>query len=178
MDERDFVEQTDYTAWSLSDLLHEIEQHADMMRGASRYNLSYIMEPATALAARAEETAALRAELDAAQNRAEAANRFAAAAADRVVAEMDNAADAWRRVAELEAELAALKAATEWRPGSDTPPSPCWYQTAEDGDGSFSHAYFDGVAWLGYPGNQPPMWYRPIPPLPQQCNPWPGIAPG
>jgi hypothetical protein len=69
---------------------------------------------------------------------------------------------------ETRAELDALKAAQEWQPGSIRPPAPDWYQTAEaeDGDGSFSHAYFDGVAWLGYPGNQPPMWYRLISPLP------------
>ena len=57
---------------------------------------------------------------------------------------------------ETRAELDALKAAQGWQPGSIRPPAPDWYQTAEaeDGDGSFSHAYFDGVAWLGYPGNQ------------------------
>ena len=65
------------------------------------------------------------------------------------------------RVAELEAQLAAQG----WRPGSETPP-PDWYQTAETIDGVFSHAYFDGAVWQGYPDNYPPMWYRPIPPLP------------
>lgn len=60
-----------------------------------------------------------------------------------------------------------------WTPGDETP-APDWYQTAESpdgGDGAFSHAYFDGAVWLGYPDNQPPMWYRPIPPLPQEPTP-------
>ena len=65
------------------------------------------------------------------------------------------------RVAELESQLAAQ----QWRPGSETP-APDWYQTAETIDGAFSHAYFDGAVWQGYPDNYPPMWYRPIPPLP------------
>ena len=69
------------------------------------------------------------------------------------------------RVAELEAQLAAQG----WRPGSETP-APDWYQTAETIDGVFSHAYFDGAVWQGYPDNYPPMWYRPIPPLPPAPN--------
>ena len=76
-------------------------------------------------------------------------------------AEIDIAAAAEARVAELEAQLAAQG----WRPGSETPP-PDWYQTAETIDDVFSHAYFDGAVWQGYPDNYPPMWYRPIPPLP------------
>lgn len=76
-------------------------------------------------------------------------------------AEIDIAAAAEARVAELETQLAEQ----QWRPGSETPP-PDWYQTVETIDGVFSHAYFDGAVWQGYPDNYPPLWYRPIPPLP------------
>ena len=65
------------------------------------------------------------------------------------------------RAAELEAQLAAQG----WRPGSETPP-PDWYQTVETIEGVFNHAYFDGASWHGYYDNLPPLWYRPIPPLP------------
>lgn len=97
------------------------------------------------------ENAALRAERDVAQTRCD---------------EHERDAGYWHyRALQTEAELDALKAAQGWQPGSIRPPAPDWYQTAETAD-VFSHAYFDGVAWLGYPGNQPPMWYRLIPPLP------------
>ena len=81
-------------------------------------------------------------------------------------AEIDIAAAAEARVAELETQLAEQ----QWRPGSETPP-PDWYQTVETIDGVFSHAYFDGAVWQGYPDNYPPLWYRPIPPLPQEPTP-------
>ena len=64
-----------------------------------------------------------------------------------------------RRVAELETQLAEQ----QWRPGSETPP-PDWYQTAETD--VFSYAYFTGATWHGHPDDLPPLWYRPIPPLP------------
>ena len=69
------------------------------------------------------------------------------------------------RVAELEAQLAAQG----WRPGSETPP-PDWYQTVETIEGVFNHAYFDGASWHGYYDNLPPLWYRPILPLPPAPN--------
>ncbi len=51
----DIVEQTDWSKRSIDDLLGEIERHADMMRGASLYDLSYVMEPARELARRIAE---------------------------------------------------------------------------------------------------------------------------
>jgi len=83
------------------------------------------------------------------------------------------------RVAELESQLAAQ----QWRPGSETPPLD-WYQTAETVDGAFSHSFFDGAVWQGYPDNYPPSWYRPIPPLPapdaneEPTQPGPGVVKG
>ena len=74
-------------------------------------------------------------------------------------AEIDIAAAAEARVAELETQLAEQ----QWRPGSETPPAD-WYQTAETD--VFSYAYFTGATWHGHPDDLPPLWYRPIPPLP------------
>jgi len=67
LDSRDIVEQTDWSHHSAAQLLDEIKNHADIMRGASRYDLSYVMNPARALADRLSAALARVAELEAAQ---------------------------------------------------------------------------------------------------------------
>jgi BMFP domain-containing protein YqiC len=71
------------------------------------------------------------------------------------------------RVAELEAQLA-------WRPGSENPPAPDWYQVGDIGVGVYD-LWYSGEAWhrssfQGATYRTPPMstpdYWRPIPPLP------------
>ena len=75
------------------------------------------------------------------------------------------------RVAELEAALDAERAAHRWRPVTEKPPKPDWYQVAETPDDLFgTHAYFNGAVW----GSCSPLWYRsilPLPPAPQEPTP-------
>lgn len=106
------------------------------------------------------ENAALRAELDAEQTRCDGHERDAGY---------------WHyRALRTEAELDALKAATEWRPGSETPPAPDWYQVADIGIGVYDLWYsgsewhkssFQGVTYRT-PSLAAPDFWRPIPPLP------------
>ncbi len=81
-------------------------------------------------------------------------------------------AEAEARAANLEAQLAAERAAHAWRRGDETPPAPGWYQTAETADGNvLSYAAWDGAVWQGYPANEPPVYWRPIARLPQEPTP-------
>lgn len=54
----DIVEQTDWSRWPQAELLNEIEKHADILRGATLYDLDWIMSPAKELAARVDALAA------------------------------------------------------------------------------------------------------------------------
>ena len=63
----------------------------------------------------------------------------------------------------LRARVTELEAAQQWRPGNEKPDATGWYQTIEAED-CHSHAAFDGAVWQGYPGNNPPLFWRPIPP--------------
>ncbi len=74
-----------------------------------------------------------------------------------------------RRLAELAAALAAALAAQRWRLGTEIPDATGWYQTIEAVD-CYSHAAFDGAVWQGYPDNNNPMFWRPIPPLPAETT--------
>ena len=104
--------------------------------------------------------AALRTELDAAQTRCD---------------EHERDAGYWHyRALRTEAELAALQAAQQWRPGSETPPAPDWYQAADIDIGVYDLWYsgsewhkssFQGVTYRTPPLAAPDYW-RPIPPLP------------
>ncbi len=78
-----------------------------------------------------------------------------------------------RRIAELEAELAALKAAGEWRPVTETdPPNGQWVQVGwPDGNISKAHRYdedtwinTDGLKFQFVPGKNPMFRYLPTPP--------------
>ena len=179
LDDRDIICEQDYTTLSNAELVAHIETYARLMHStplSAAEWLDDIIGPARVLLARAEAAEAL------AYERLESAV-FAEQRANDAEVERDELRDAnsvlsdalettrqtlvtlTARVAELEAQLAAQG----WRPGSETP-APDWYQTVETIDGVFSHAYFDGAVWQGYPDNYPPMWYRPIPPLPPAPN--------
>ena len=178
-DDRDIICEQDYTPLSNAELVAHIERYAGLMHSTPLSDgewLDDIIGPARVLLARAEAAEALAAERleDAlfAEQRATDAELerdgaiLAASDAERHAENaMHGLAHFRARVAELESQLAAQ----QWRPGSETP-APDWYQTAETIDGVFSHAYFDGAVWQGYPDNYPPMWYRPIPPLPPAPN--------
>ena len=84
----DYVNITDWTAQPVDDLLGQIEWHADVLRGATLYDLESIMAPAWELARRVE---AAEAKL------AESATRLAELAAALAAA---LAAQQWRPVTE------------------------------------------------------------------------------
>lgn len=172
LDDRDIVCEQDYTPLSNAELVAHIETYARLMHSTPLSDgewLDDIIGPARALMARAEAAEAL------AYERLESAV-FAEQRADDAEVERDELCDANSSLSDalektrheldaVTARVVAALAAHGWRPGSETP-APDWYQTAETIDGVFSHAYFDGASWHGYPDNYPPLWYRPIPPLP------------
>ena len=90
---------------------------------------------------------------------------------DDLLATIEERDAALARVAELETALDAERAAHRWRPVTEKPPKPDWYQVAETPDDLFgTHAYFNGAVW----GSCSPLWYRsilPLPPAPQEPTP-------
>ena len=69
------------------------------------------------------------------------------------------------RVAKLEAALAAERAAHAWRPVTEPPQEPGWYQTV-DAWGDYAHAWWDGE-WK-YPATPRFIYWQPIAPRPQE----------
>jgi hypothetical protein len=74
----------------------------------------------------------------------------------------------------LAARVVELEAAAAWRPGSENPPAPDWYQVGDIGVGVYD-LWYSGTAWYrssfqGATYHTPPMstpdYWRPIPPLP------------
>ena len=130
----DYVNITDWTAQPVDDLLGQIEWHADVLRGATLYDLESIMAPAWELARRVEAAEAklaesatrlaeLAAALAAARDTSESVLRWAKALSDGM-------SHGRARVAKLEAQLAAQ----QWRPGNEKPDATGWYQTIEAED--------------------------------------------
>jgi hypothetical protein len=105
IDDRDIVCQQDYTPLSNAELVEAIERYAAIMHTAPLidFDLEWITGPARALLARAE----------AAERERDDANK-------EVALEQANAREAWERVADLEAQLAAL----QWRPVTEKPTEP------------------------------------------------------
>ena len=79
------------------------------------------------------------------------------------------------RVAELEAQLA-------WRPSSENPPAPDWYQVGDIGVGVYDLWYsgeawhrssFQGATYRTPPMSTPDFWrfIPPLPPAPQEPTP-------
>ena len=165
LDDRDIICEQDYTTLSNAELVEAIERYAAIMHTAPLvdFDLEWITGPARVLLARVEAAEALAYErLESAlfaEQRASDAEIERDSANVEAALEQSNAREAWIRVAELETQLAEQ----QWRPGSETPPAD-WYQTAETD--VFSYAYFTGATWHGHPDDLPPLWYRPIPPLP------------
>jgi hypothetical protein len=164
LDDRDIVCETDYSPLSNEELAAQIEWHAAAMSGVSAYDLERITGPARALLARVEAAEAEAARIEKA--RLYYQERTAAVTAALDVERANNKA-AWQRVAELEAQLA-------WRPGSENPPAPDWYQVGDIGVGVYD-LWYSGEAWhrssfQGATYRTPPMstpdYWRPIPPLP------------
>lgn len=188
LDDRDIVCQRDFSPLSAAELMAEIELYTDIALNSPLRDSDpeEILGPARALLARAEaaeaEAGQLRDELAAMTERVTFARRSASLAENALETARSRWDEAERReksifdsamgiadqrdtLATRVAELEAALAGQQWRPGSETPPLD-WYQTAETVDGAFSHSFFDGAVWQGYPDNYPPSWYRPIPPLP------------
>ena len=76
--------------------------------------------------------------------------------------------------ARLAARVAELESQVAWRPGSENPPAPDWYQVGDIGVGVYD-LWYSGTAWYrssfqGATYRTPPMstpnYWRPIPPLP------------
>ena len=143
----DFVEQTDWSRWDIEALLGEIEHHAAMMRGASLYNLSHVNGPAQELARRI-------ADLEFTQ---------------RGLLEQVE----YHRVHALDAEIEAqrLRAAHQWQPGTVAPEEEGYYQVFDEEKGWYDHRYYSVSGWGVVGDLRPPMYWRPIPPMPDEEPP-------
>ena len=81
-----------------------------------------------------------------------------------------------RLAADLEsaqARVSELEAAARWHRGTAKPPGPAWYFVYDlREDDTPLRRYHNGAAW-GLPGEEeePPDWWLPIPPLPQETTP-------
>jgi hypothetical protein len=93
----------------------------------------------------------------------------------RVEAAEAEAARLAARVAELESQVA-------WRPGSENPPAPDWYQVGDIGVGVYDLWYsgeawhrssFQGATYRTPPMSTPDFWrfIPPLPPAPQERTP-------
>ncbi len=70
----------------------------------------------------------------------------------------------------LRAELAALKAATAWRPVTENRPSPGYYLTYHPKVGADVQYWTGYDSWVnGAYGRQPTYW-RPLPPAPDEAD--------
>ena len=77
------------------------------------------------------------------------------------------------RLNQAEACVAELEAAARWHRGTAKPPGPAWYFVYDlREDDTPLRRYHNGAAW-GLPGEEeePPDWWLPIPPLPQETTP-------
>ena len=167
----DYVNITDWTAQPVDDLLGQIEWHADVLRGATLYDLDNIMAPAWELARRVEaaeaklaesatRVAELKAQLTVARDTSESVFRWAKALSDGM-------SRGRARVAELEAQLAAQ----QWRPGNVEPPAHDWYWVYDFADDDVPTRRFYGPQGWGMLGDEDaPDWYMPIPPLPAETT--------
>ena len=106
--------------------------------------------------------ARLISERNGALDRAEAAERERDDANTEAALNQANAAEAWQRVAELEAQVAAQG----WRPVTEEPPSLGYYLTV-DFYGVHGICYWGNGEWqyFDYPGYRPTHW-QPLPPPP------------
>jgi len=148
-DDRDIICEQDYTPLSNAELVAHIERYAGLMHSTPLSDgewLDDIIGPARVLLARAEAAEARAAEFTNANNELARLN-----------------ADLQFQIIDLQAALDAERAARQWRPVTEKPPKPDWYQVAETPDDLFgTHAYFNGAVW----GSCSPLWYRSILPLP------------
>ena len=100
LDDRDIICEQDYSPLSNAELVAQIEENLEWLRGASLYDTERVMDPARALLARAESAEAEAAE-------ARAAN---GALAELAASETERRVALAARVAELEATLGRLDA--------------------------------------------------------------------
>ena len=146
LDDRDIICEQDYSPLSNAELVAQIEENLEWLRGASLYDTERVMDPARALLARAESAEAEAAEARAAngalaelaasetERRVALAERVAeleaalASADDETASASAQAARFWHtnnklaeRAAELEAQVAA-QSAQGWRDFTERPP--------------------------------------------------------
>jgi hypothetical protein len=114
--------------------------------------------------------------------RAEAAE---AEAADAILAASDAAQreeNAMHALSHFRARVAELEAQLAWRPGSENPPAPDWYQVGDIGVGVYDLWYsgeawhrssFQGATYRTPPMSTPDFWrfIPPLPPAPQEPTP-------
>ena len=184
LDDRDIICQQDYAPLSNAELLTQIEENLEWLRGAALFDTERVMGPVRALLARVEAAEAR------AYQRLEDALFAEQRATDADIRAEETDADASRlrlelaaaklgisalaaRVAELEAQLAAR----QWRPVTESP-----HQTGEyigyDGNIVRCVSYNsdwdsdDDWPWSDIDGIFTPveMW-RPLPPAPQEPTP-------
>ena len=179
-DDRDIVCIQDYTPLSNAELLTQIEENLEWLRGAALFDTERVMGPVRALLARVEAAEAR------AYQRLEDALFAEQRATDADIRAEETDADASRlrlelaaaklgisalaaRVAELESQLAAQG----WRPVTEKPTEPPDGETSEyltwnDFVGFTVRRYHDGQFHSAF-RKQPTHW-RPLPPAPQETE--------
>lgn len=196
LDDRDIICQQDYAPLSNAELLTQIEENLEWLRGAALFDTERVMGPVRALLARAEADEAevvdlhrQLVEMATAMEEIEAERLSLAARVAELEAASELAIDKWAdaarsetqlrldaaeaRVAELESQLAAQG----WRPVTEKPDKPGWY-VVYDSDG---HVFYNAdifpyrvARWTGKwdsAFNGLVDYWRPLPPAPQERTP-------
>ncbi len=154
LDDRDIICEQDYSPLSNAELVAQIEENLEWLRGASLYDTERVMDPARALLARAESAEAEAAEARATnealaelaasetERRVALAERVAeleaalASADDETASASAQAARFWRTNNKLAERVAELEAAQQWRPVTEDDPTPLEHVVIQTRDGA------------------------------------------
>ena len=74
------------------------------------------------------------------------------------------------RLEAAEARVAELKAAQQWRPATEAPGKGRWYQVFDADEDWFDHRYYKGPGWGVLGDDQSPLYWRPIPLMPEEAQ--------
>ena len=85
---------------------------------------------------------------------------------DRLEVQRVYALDAEIEVQRLRAELDAQ----QWRPATEAPGKGRWYQVFDANEDWYDHRFYKGPGWGVLGDDQPPLYWRPIPLMPQESQ--------
>ena len=155
LDDRDIICQQDYAPLSNAELLTQIEENLEWLRGAALFDTERVMGPVRAALARAEAAEAEVVDL----------HRQLAEMAAAMEEIEDERLALLARVAELEATLAAQG----WRPVTEKPVADDEYLVwCSSYEGCEIQSYSSRLnRWYSNAGNDADYW-RPLPPDPQE----------